>query len=240
MPTVLLVRHGRTTANTSGVLAGWTPGVRLDEHGEEQARALAERMAAVPLAAVVSSPLERCQQTAAALRAVAGPKGAARPEVATDERLGECRYGDWTGRELKTLVRDPLWKVVQEHPSAAVFPGPEGESMRGMQLRAVDAVRDWDAQVEREHGPDAVWVAVSHGDVIKAVLADALGAHLDAFQRIVVSPCSVSVVTYTPTRPFVGRLNDVGADLAALAPKPRRRRPRRAHESDAVVGGSAA
>ena len=240
MPTVLLVRHGRTTANTSGVLAGWTPGVRLDDHGEEQARALAERMAAVPLAAVVSSPLERCQQTAAALRAVAGPKGAARPEVATDERLGECRYGDWTGRELKTLVRDPLWKVVQEHPSAAVFPGPEGESMRGMQLRAVDAVRDWDARVAEQHGPDAVWVAVSHGDVIKAVLADALGAHLDAFQRIVVSPCSVSVVTYTPTRPFVGRMNDVGADLSGLAPKPRRRRPRRTRESDAVVGGSAA
>ena len=240
MPTVLLVRHGRTTANTSGVLAGWTPGVRLDEHGEKQARALAERMASVPLSAVVSSPLERCQQTAQALLSVAGPKGTSRPDLVTDERLGECRYGDWTGRELKTLVRDPLWKVVQEHPSAAVFPGPEGESMRAMQMRAVDAVRDWDARVAQDHGPDAVWVAVSHGDVIKAVLADALGAHLDAFQRIVVSPSSVSVVTYTPTRPFVGRTNDIGADLTALAPRPRRRRAHRAPTSDAVVGGSAA
>jgi probable phosphomutase (TIGR03848 family) len=240
MPTVLLVRHGRTTANTAGVLAGWTPGVRLDEQGEQQARALADRMAPLPLAVVVSSPLERCQQTAAALRSVPGPKGVARPDTVTEERLGECRYGDWTGRELKTLTRDPLWKVVQEHPSAAVFPGPEGESMRAMQTRAVDAVRDWDARVAAEHGPDAVWVAVSHGDVIKAVLADALGAHLDAFQRIVVSPCSVSVVTYTPTRPFVGRTNDLGADLAALAPQPRRRRPHKAPSSDAVVGGSAA
>jgi probable phosphomutase (TIGR03848 family) len=240
MPTVLLVRHGRTTANTSGVLAGWTPGVRLDEHGEQQVSALAERMGPVPLAAVVSSPLERCQQTAAALRSVSGPKGVARPEIVTEERLGECKYGDWTGRELKTLTRDPMWKVVQEHPSAAVFPGPEGESMRAMQSRAVDAVRDWDARVAAEHGPDAVWVAVSHGDVIKAVLADALGAHLDAFQRIVVSPSSVSVVTYTPTRPFVGRTNDVGADLASLAPRPRRRRPHKAPSSDAVVGGSAA
>ena len=239
MPTVLLVRHGRTTANTSGVLAGWTPGVRLDEHGEEQAKALAVRMGPVPIAALVSSPLERCQQTAHVLGSVPGPKGAERPEIATDERLGECKYGDWTGRELKTLTRDPLWKVVQEHPSAAVFPGPEGESMRAMQLRAVDAVRDWDRRVAEEHGPGAVWVAVSHGDVIKAVLADALGAHLDAFQRIVVSPCSVSVVTYTPTRPFVGRMNDVGADLAGLAPAPRRR-SRRAPTSDAVVGGSAA
>lgn len=112
--------------------------------------------------------------------------------------------------------------------------------MRAMQMRAVDAVRDWDARVAQDHGPDAVWVAVSHGDVIKAVLADALGAHLDAFQRIVVSPSSVSVVTYTPTRPFVGRTNDVGADLAGLAPKPRRRRAHRAPTSDAVVGGSAA
>jgi probable phosphomutase (TIGR03848 family) len=240
MPTVLLVRHGRTTANTSGVLAGWTPGVRLDEHGEEQARALAQRMSTVPVAALVSSPLERCQQTAQALRAVPGPKGADRPDIVTDERLGECRYGDWTGRELKTLARDPMWKVVQEHPSAAVFPGPEGESMRAMQLRAVDAVRDFDRRVAEENGPEAVWVAVSHGDVIKAVLADALGAHLDAFQRIVVSPCSVSVVTYTPTRPFVGRMNDMGADLSGLAPAPRRRRSRRAPTSDAVVGGSAA
>lgn len=239
MPTVLLVRHGRTTANTAGVLAGWMPGVRLDEHGEEQVRSLATRMAALPLAAVVASPLERCQQTAQALRSVPGPKQAPRPEIVTDERLGECKYGDWTGRELKTLARDPMWKVVQEHPSAAVFPGAEGESMLAMQTRAVEAVRDWDRRVAEEHGPDAVWVAVSHGDPIKSVLADALGAHLDAFQRIVVSPSSVSVVTYTPTRPFVARMNDLGADLAALAPA-KRRRPRRAPTSDAVVGGSAA
>ena len=239
MPTVLLVRHGRTTANTAGVLAGWMPGVRLDEHGEEQVRSLATRMAALPLAAVVASPLERCQQTAQALRSVPGPKQAPRPEIVTDERLGECKYGDWTGRELKTLARDPMWKVVQEHPSAAVFPGAEGESMLAMQTRAVEAVRDWDRRVAEEHGPDAVWVAVSHGDPIKSVLADALGAHLDAFQRIVVSPSSVSVVTYTPTRPFVARMNDLGADLAALAPS-KRRRPRRLPTSDAVVGGSAA
>lgn len=238
MPTVLLVRHGRSTANTAGVLAGWTPGVALDEHGEAQAQALAQRMSPLTLAAVVSSPLERCRQTAEALRAVHGPKAAARPALVTDDRLGECRYGDWTGRELKSLVKEPLWKVVQEHPSAAVFPGPDGESMRGMQLRAVDVVREWDARVAAEHGPDAVWVAVSHGDVIKAVLADALGSHLDSFQRIVVSPCSVSVVTYTPTRPFVGRSNDTGAELASLAPPVRRRRGRRAASSDAVVGGA--
>lgn len=242
MPTVLLVRHGRTTANTAGVLAGWTPGVLLDDTGRAQVEALAARLAVLPLAAVVASPLERCQQTAAALTAVAGPGGSSRPAVVDDVRLGECHYGDWTGRELKTLVKEPLWKVVQAHPSAAVFPGPEGESMRAMQQRAVDAVRDGDARVAADHGEDAIWVAVSHGDVIKAILADALGTHLDSFQRIVVDPASVSVVRYTSTRPFVFRSNDSGADLTPLVPTPKGRRRRTGRgptSSDAVVGGGA-
>lgn len=239
MPTALLVRHGRTAANASGVLAGWTPGVHLDEEGQRQVGALAQRVAAVRLAAVVSSPLERCLETAAALVGLDGPNGA-QPPVRTDARLGECRYGEWTGRELRALVKDPLWKVVQQHPSAAVFPGSDGESLRTMQQRAVDAVRDWDAQVASEHGDAALWLAVSHGDVIKAVLADALGAHLDSFQRIVVQPCSVSVVQYTSTRPFVLRTNDTGGDLSTLAtPHKRARggRRRRAHIGDAAVGG---
>ncbi len=228
MTTVLLLRHGRTTANTGGVLAGWTPGVQLDESGQAQVRAAGERLAKVPLAAVVSSPLERCRQTAAA---VAEGRELA---VQTDDRLGEARYGDWTGRALKDLAKDPLWKVVQQHPSAAVFPGPEGEGLAATQARAVAAVRAWNATL----GPDAVWLACSHGDVIKAILADALGLHLDQFQRIVVDPASLSVVTYTDTRPFVLRVNDNGGDVSALVPPPRRRR-RRAPSSDAVVGGGA-
>jgi probable phosphomutase (TIGR03848 family) len=155
-----------------------------------------------------------------------------------EDRLGEARYGDWTGRPLKELAKEPLWRVVQAHPSAVTFPGEHGESMLGMQLRAVEAVREHDAAVARAHGDDAVWVAVSHGDVIKSVLADALGMHLDAFQRIVVDPCSVSVVRYTPLRPFALRVNDTGGDLAGLVAKPRPRRRRRAASSDAVVGGS--
>ena len=123
MPTVLLVRHGRTTANAGGVLAGWTPGVGLDDTGREQARTLAGRMAPLPVAALVVSPLQRCQETAAELIAVPGPKGVARPALETDDRLGECRYGDWTGRALKDLAKDPLWRVVQAHPSAVTFPG---------------------------------------------------------------------------------------------------------------------
>ncbi|MCU1616161.1 MAG: Phosphoglycerate mutase [Frankiales bacterium] len=228
MTTVILLRHGRTTANTSGVLAGWTPGVQLDENGEKQAQAVAERLSTVPLAAVVSSPLERCLQTATAV--AAGRDLAVRP----DDRLGEARYGDWTGRPIKELAKEPLWKVVQQHPSAAVFPGAEGEGLAQTQARAVAAVRAWNAEL----GADAVWLACSHGDVIKAILADALGLHLDQFQRIVVDPASVSVISYSETRPFVVRMNDTGGDVAALMPPPKRRR-RRTASSDAVVGGGA-
>jgi probable phosphomutase (TIGR03848 family) len=226
--TVILLRHGRTTANTGGVLAGWTPGIELDETGQAQVQAVAARLAPVPLAAVVSSPLERCVQTASAVAE------GRELELQTDDRLGEARYGDWTGRPLKELVKEPLWKVVQQHPSAAVFPGAEGEGLAQTQARAVAAVREWNAKL----GPDAVWLACSHGDVIKAVLADALGLHLDSFQRIVADPASISVITYTETRPFVVRINDTGGDVAALIPpkKTRRRRPR---SSDAVVGGGA-
>lgn len=225
MTTVLLVRHGLTSANTGGTLAGWTPGVHLAPKGEEQVAALAARLAAVPVAAIVSSPLERCQETAAAL--VGGRPGL---EVETDERLGECHYGEWEGQPLKTLAKDPLWRVVQSHPSAAQFPG--GEALRETQARAVSAVRAHNARL----GKDAAWIAVSHGDVIKAILADALGLHLDEFQRIVVDPASVSVVTYTDLRPFVLRMNDVGGDVTGLIPPKRGRRRR---TSDAAVGGGA-
>jgi probable phosphomutase (TIGR03848 family) len=227
--TVILLRHGRTTANAGGVLAGWTPGVQLDETGQAQVAAVGARLAPVPLAAVVSSPLERCRQTAGALL------DGRDLELQTDDRLGEARYGDWTGRPLKELVKDPLWKVVQQHPSAAVFPGAEGEGLAQTQARAVAAVREWNAKL----GPDAVWLACSHGDVIKAVLADALGVHLDLFQRIVVDPASLSVVSYTDTRPFVARVNDTGGDVSALVPPKKKRRGRRTAGSDAVVGGGA-
>ena len=230
MATVLFVRHG-LTAMTGPVLAGHTPGVHLDERGRAQAGAVAARLAPVPLAAVVTSPLERCVETAAAV--LAGRELTA----AVEPRLAEVRYGDWTGKPLKDLAKQPLWKVVQAHPSAAVFPGLEGEALAGAQSRAVSAVREWDAGITESTGSDAVWLACSHGDIIKAVLADALGLHLDLFQRIVVDPCSVSVVRYTDTRPFVLRVNDTGGDVAALLPPKRRRR--RTASADAAVGGGA-
>lgn len=230
MATVLLVRHGRTTANESGVLAGRSPGVHLDAVGARQADAVGGRLAELPLVRLVSSPLARCRQTLAAIAAYQDPA----PEPVTERDLTECGYGDWTGRPLKELARDPLWKTVQNQPSAVTF--PDGESLQAMQARAVAGVRRHDAEVEGEHDGHALWVAVSHGDVIKAVLADALGLHLDLFQRIVVDPGSVSVVRYTAGRPFVQHLNDHGSDLRGLRP-PRRRRRRVV--GDAVVGGGA-
>jgi probable phosphomutase (TIGR03848 family) len=229
--TLLLVRHGRTTANGAGVLAGWTEGVSLDDVGRQQVTDLATRLAAVPLRAVVTSPLQRCLETTDLM--LAGRDDVPRH---LDERVGEVRYGDWSGEKLSRLAKDPLWKVVQSHPSAMTFPGDGGEAMRDMQVRAVTAVREWNARL----GDDAVYAVVSHGDVIKAVLADALGMHLDQFQRLVADPASVSIVTYTQLRPFVVRANDGGGDLSFLAPKPKRtRRKKAATGSDAAVGGGA-
>ncbi len=226
MTTVVLVRHGLTEL-TGPVLAGWTPGLHLDERGRKQAEAVAERLRPVPFAALVSSPLDRCLDTAAVI-------GQGRAEqVQVEQGLGECRYGDWTGRPLKELAKDPLWKVVQQHPSAVVFPGPQGEALRETQHRAVTAVRDWNARL----GPDATWLACSHGDVIKAITADALGLHLDSFQRISIDPCSVTIIRYTEQRPFVVRVNDTGGSVADLLP-PKKKSRRRA-SADATVGGGA-
>lgn len=227
MTTVLLVRHG-LTAMTGPVLAGRTPGVDLDDRGRTQAAAVAQRLAGVAVQAIVSSPLERCLQTA---QFIAQERDL---NVETDSRLIECGYGDWTGQAIAKLAKDPLWKVVQAHPSAVTFPGDGGEAMRDAQVRAVDAVRTWNTTL----GPDAIWVACSHADIIKSVVADALGMHLDTFQRIVIDPCSVTIISYTALRPFVVRVNDSGTDLATLLapPKGRKRRPKAA-SSDAVVGG---
>ncbi|MGI8645991.1 MAG: histidine phosphatase family protein [Nocardioides sp.] len=231
MATVILLRHGRTTANTSGVLAGRAAGVRLDDLGVTQADIAAERLAGVPLARLVSSPLERCRQTAAAV-ARAQPDGL---RVRTDKGITECDYGEWQGRALKDLAKEKLWKTVQSQPSAVEFPG--GETMRTMAERAVAACRRHDAAVEAEHGADAVWVAVSHGDVIQAILADALGTHLDLFQRLHVDPASLSMIRYTESRPFVLGVNTHEGKLDWLRPPVKHRRTRR--RTDAVVGGGA-
>src|SRR5450755_30414 len=200
--TVLLVRHGLTPP-PAHPLSGGTPGIPLDDRGRAQARALGTRLARLPLDAIVTSPLDRCRQTAEAVAAARDSRG---PEIRQDERLGECRYGDWTGKPLRKLAKEPLWRVVQAHPSAVRFPGPDGESMLDTQHRAVEAVREWNAAL----GAKATYLICSHGDVIKGIIADCLGLHLDLSQRIQADPCSLTVIRYTALRPFLVRMNDVG------------------------------
>jgi probable phosphomutase (TIGR03848 family) len=168
--TVILLRHGRSVSNTAHTLAGRSEGVELDAKGVSQAAALVERLAGLPITALVRSPLLRCRLTLEPLAAALGL------EPLVDERLSEVDYGQWTGRQLGELVKEPLWTVVQQQPSAAVF--PDGEGLAQVQARAVAAVRDHDRRLAEEHGTDVLWVACTHGDVIKSVVADALGAHL--------------------------------------------------------------
>ncbi|MGC4932328.1 MSMEG_4193 family putative phosphomutase [Gordonia sp. DT30] len=224
--TVILVRHGRSTANTSGVLAGRSPGVALDEKGQGQAAELVERLTPYlpAIGAVARSPLQRCAETMSPLLGALIGAGREVPEIVVDD-LAEVDYGAWTNRTIGELLKEPLWKTVQQHPSAAVF--PDGEGLAAVQARAVAAIR----ALDRIHGgPDGagVWVACSHGDVIKAILADAMGMHLDAFQRIVVEPASVSVIRYSDTRPYVHTVNSTKALSVPL---------RRPASDDAVVGG---
>ncbi|OBH60596.1 histidine phosphatase family protein [Mycobacterium sp. E2479] len=205
--TVILLRHARSSSNTAGVLAGRSEGVDLDDKGREQADGLIDRIGDLPIRELVSSPLLRCRRT---LEPLADALCLA---PLSDDRLAEVDYGDWTGRKLGDLVSEPLWKVVQAHPSAAVFPG--GEGLAQVQGRAVSAVREHDRRLAAEHGGDVLWVACTHGDVIKAIIADAYGIHLDGFQRVTADPASVSVIRYTELRPFVLHVNHTGARLSA-------------------------
>jgi probable phosphomutase (TIGR03848 family) len=211
---LLLLRHA-VTEHTGARLSGWLPGLHLSEEGRQQAKALAERLGPVPVDALYASPLERCQETAAIVAEARGLK------VATLEDVGEVRYGDWTGRTLKELAREPLWKTVQATPSAVRFPG--GESIFEMQARAVLAVE----RLRADHQGQTVAVC-SHADVIKALACHYLGMHLDLVQRLVVSPASLTAIAFGPV-PYLVRLNDTGGN-GDLAP-PRRARRRRRKEA---------
>lgn len=229
MAIVLLLRHGHSTANADGVLAGWTEGVGLTDAGREQAARVADRLAGLSIVRAVSSPLQRCLETADL--ALTGH------DVVADERLGECHYGGWTGLTLAEAAKDDLWRTVQDDPAAATFPPHDrypAESVADMAARVVGAVRAVDAEVEAEHGVDAVWVAVSHGDPIKAVVAEAVGAGLAGLQRVRVDPGSVTAVQISATRMVLLASNTVQGDLAPLVA-----RPQHADAGDSEVGGGA-
>ena len=199
---VLMVRHGKT-ATTGKVLPGRARGLHLSDEGRAQAEAVAERLAALgKVDAVYASPLERTRETAAPIGRRFGLR------VKTDRGLLECDFGEWTGGELKALARTPEWRTVQRWPSGFRF--PSGESFSEMRTRITDTVQ----RLAAAH-PGGRVVAVSHADPIKAAVADALGTHLDLFQRIVVSPCSVSAVLYGIGGPTVLTINSLG-DLSQL------------------------
>jgi probable phosphomutase (TIGR03848 family) len=203
MGTLLLIRHGRTDANANGILAGRTPGVVLDEVGISATKDLANRLEAVKIAQVVSSPLERTLETAEILFGK-------NFEVQTEDRLLECDYGDWQGAKLSELSVHESWPIVQQRPDEMIF--PNGESMNDMSGRACQAAREWDAKLTAEHGDKVVWAAVSHGDIIKAICADAMGLPLRKFQSLLIEPASVSVIHYSESGSAVSKLNDTGSN----------------------------
>ncbi len=201
---VLLVRHGQTPT-TGKVLPGRAAGLHLSETGQAQARGVAERLGALPkIDAIYASPLERTRETAKPIGEARGLK------VRVERGLVEADIGDWTGQELKAVRKAPAWKAVHAYPSGFRFPG--GESFVEMQTRALAALE----RLRAAH-PGGTVVAVSHADVIKAAVAHALGTHLDLFQRIVISPCSVTAISYGDTGPVVLSVNSVG-DLRTVEP----------------------
>jgi len=197
MTQILLIRHAVNDFVKTGKLAGWTPEVHLNDEGKAQAEALGKRLADAPIQHLYSSPLERTMETAEAVRTH-------HPQltIVQNEQIGEVRYGEWQGKEISALTKRKMWHVIQEYPSRASF--PNGETMRAVQIRAVDEIE----RLAAAH-PRAVIALVSHADLIKMILAHYLGTHLDNFQRIMVSPASISTLFLAYGRPYVFSMNDV-------------------------------
>ena len=181
MATILLVRHGENDWVKEHRLAGWLPNIHLNENGRQQAKAVAARIRSLPVKAIYSSPVTRCQETACYIA------DALQLPIATLDDVGEVQYGDWEGEKIKELAKNPLWGTVQFFPSRMRF--PQGEALREVQFRVIQALEKLSTQHKKE-----MIVVVSHADLIKLVLAYYLGIHIDLFQRIVISPASVSAI----------------------------------------------
>lgn len=197
MTTLLLIRHATNDFVKTGKLAGWTPEVHLNEEGQAQAEALGQRLAGMPLTAIYTSPLERTVETAQAIA-----KYHPHLTLETHQGIGEVDYGDWQGMSIATLSKRKMWQVIQEYPSRAYF--PNGETMRGVQGRIVEALE----ALSVGH-PNGVVAVVFHADLIKMAVAHYLGMHLDNFQRIVISPASISTLQLSHSRPYVVTVNDM-------------------------------
>ena len=204
MPKIVLIRHAHSTANAAGVLSGQLPNVHLSESGQEQAERLAERLGKLTIAQVHVSPMDRCSQTLAPWLAKYG-KGVT---VTLEPNLVEVDYGKWSGKKLATLSRAKLWRKVQGQPSAVTF--PDGESLAQMQVRAMQSVHDFFASDQE------MTIMVSHGDVIKAIVASSMGMHLDDFQRIVIYPASITILESSGGAIRLTRLNDSDSSVSEL------------------------
>jgi probable phosphoglycerate mutase len=223
MAMIILVRHGENEWVKKNRLAGWLPGVHLNEKGHQQAQAVAQRLAPLPVKAVYSSPLTRCLETAAYVA------GTHQLEVVQLEEVGEVRYGQWEGEKVKKLAKKPEWRMVQFYPSRFRF--PEGESLRDVQMRAVQGLE----MLSQKHDKETI-VVVSHADVIRLVLAHYLGVHIDLFQRIAISPGSTTVLAL-PANGFVHvlRINDDGPlQLAADRPAKDKKKDKKRKKKDTV------
>ena len=200
---MLLVRHG-LTESTGSVLPGRAPGLNLSDTGRTQAQRTAELIAdGNTIDAVYTSPLERARQTAAPIATATGCR------AKIDRGLIECDFGEWTGQQLSALMKKPAWTTVQRAPSSFRF--PDGESFVEMQLRMVSTIE----RLRNAH-PGGTIVCVSHADPIKAAIAQSIGTHLDLFQRIVISPASVSVLAFLAGNPVVLSVNSTGRPLKEL------------------------
>ncbi|GDX21372.1 phosphoglycerate mutase [Actinomycetes bacterium] len=210
---IVLIRHAHSQANARGVLSGRLPNISLSEKGIKQSQELASRLGSFPIAQIRISPMQRCHETIAPWLG-ALPKTTQKLLV-KDENLTEVDYGSWSGKKLSVLSRNKLWKTVQGNPSAMYF--PEGEGLAHMQQRAMTAVHD-SLNVKRS----GVAVLVSHGDVIKAIVASALGMHLDDFQRIVIDPASVTILDYSNGKARLTLMNDSRSVLHDVLAGPKR------------------
>ena len=204
MPKIVLIRHAHSTANAAGILSGQLPNVHLSKSGQEQAVRLAERLGKLTIAEVQLSPMDRCSETLAPWLAKYGKS----VTVISQPNLVEVDYGNWSGKKLATLSRAKLWRKVQGQPSAVTF--PQGESLAQMQVRAMKTVHDFfESNLE-------LTIMVSHGDVIKSIVASSLGMHLDNFQRIVIDPASITILESSGGSIRLTRLNDSDSSVSEL------------------------
>jgi probable phosphoglycerate mutase len=215
---VVLIRHAHSEANAKGVLSGRLPDVHLSAKGIAQSEALVTRLGALKIAAIKISPLERCAETINPWWVATGKPNNRGVEVEVDPNLIEVDYGSWSGKKLSQLSRNSMWKTVQNNPSAMYF--PSGESLAVMQTRAMKSVHD--ALRVRRKGSI---VLVSHGDVIKSIVASALGMHLDDFQRIVIDPASVTILDFSQSKPRLTLMNDSSSNLENRINAPYRKGP---------------